>query len=162
MLLQPAAAHSSAATTRDTCRPSTVISPAQPYRPSLNDAYGTCQPADHPPPPRPSRPLAATTSPYVWPSNPHRPGARGTALPTLPRFPPLEVFVRRPPARAAKLVKGRHPKTFTISEVGSLITPVDRPTKGIGDLRYLLPRRIPARSRPSSKPNAVPKVCQLA
>jgi hypothetical protein len=29
------------------------------------------------------------------------------------RFPPLEVFVRRPPEYVALSVGGRHPKTFT-------------------------------------------------
>jgi len=32
------------------------------------------------------------------------------------RFPPLKVFVRRPPESAAPFVRGRHPKTFTDSE----------------------------------------------
>src|SRR5713226_5647848 len=35
-------------------------------------------------------------------SNPHSSGpARGTIAPSLPRFPPLEVFVRRPPDHGA-------------------------------------------------------------
>jgi hypothetical protein len=34
-----------------------------------------------------------------------------------PRFPPLEVFVRRPPEFAAPSVSGRHPKTFTIADI---------------------------------------------
>src|SRR6266436_1604341 len=47
---------------------------------------------------------------------------RGTQIPIVrdeppssrfPRFPPLEVFRRRPPMRAAPSVSGRHPKTFT-------------------------------------------------
>lgn len=38
-------------------------------------------------------------------------GARGTAR--APEFPPLEVFVRRPPLHVAPFVRGRHPKTFT-------------------------------------------------
>ena len=36
-----------------------------------------------------------------------------------PRFPPLEVFRRRPPAHPAMLSRGRHPKTFT--QTGSRI-----------------------------------------
>ena len=34
-----------------------------------------------------------------------------------PRFPPLEVFRRRPPMRAAPSVSGRHPKTFTGGDI---------------------------------------------
>src|SRR5260370_190323 len=37
--------------------------------------------------------------------------------PPLPRFPPLEVFRRRPPMRAPPSVSGRHPKTFTNSDL---------------------------------------------
>jgi hypothetical protein len=46
---------------------------------------------------------------------------RGTQIPIVrdeppssrfPRFPPLEVFRRRPPVRAAPSVSGRHPKTL--------------------------------------------------
>ena len=48
-------------------------------------------------------------------SNPH--SARGTA-PSLPRFPPLEVFVRRPPKYVAPSSWGRHPKTFTKPDIG--------------------------------------------
>ena len=33
------------------------------------------------------------------------------------RFPPLEVFRRRPPVRAARFVSGRHPKTFTSPDI---------------------------------------------
>jgi hypothetical protein len=42
---------------------------------------------------------------------------RGRRAPTypFPRFPPLEVFRRRPPVLAAPSVSGRHPKTFTLS-----------------------------------------------
>jgi hypothetical protein len=49
---------------------------------------------------------------------------RGTQIPIVrdqppssrfPRFPPLEVFRRRPPMRAAPSVSSRHPKTFTIA-----------------------------------------------
>src|SRR5262249_24304896 len=32
------------------------------------------------------------------------------------RFPPLEVFRRRPPVRAAPSVSGWHPKTFTLAD----------------------------------------------
>jgi hypothetical protein len=58
------------------------------------------------------------------PPNPH--SARGalarghlTASPHPPssRFPPLEVFVRRPPECAASFVSGRHPKTFTKADI---------------------------------------------
>jgi hypothetical protein len=45
----------------------------------------------------------------------------GPAPPThpFPRFPPLEVFERRPsaPEFAAPCVIGRHPKTFTTSDM---------------------------------------------
>ena len=56
------------------------------------------------------------------PSPPRRsqiPIARAPAAPlcpSLPRFPPLEVFGRRPPVRASRHVSGRHPKTFTQAE----------------------------------------------
>jgi hypothetical protein len=33
--------------------------------------------------------------------------------PNIPQFPPLEVFVRRPPRPAVTPTCGRHPKTFT-------------------------------------------------
>jgi hypothetical protein len=55
-------------------------------------------------------------------SNPH--SARGALAalpyPPNPRFPPLEVFVRRPPECAARFVSGRHPKTFTKTDVATL------------------------------------------
>ena len=35
----------------------------------------------------------------------------------VPRFPPLEVFRRRPPQGAAPSVNGRHPKTFTLGDI---------------------------------------------
>src|SRR5215510_16152079 len=40
------------------------------------------------------------------------------APPHLPssRFPPLEVFVRRPPVCATPSARGRHPKTFTAAD----------------------------------------------
>ena len=38
------------------------------------------------------------------------------ASPHLPRFPPLEVCVRRPPVCAAPPSWGRHPKTFTTAD----------------------------------------------
>src|SRR5262245_45766491 len=43
------------------------------------------------------------------------------APPHLPssRFPPLEVFVRRPPVCATPSARGRHPKTFTLSDIAS-------------------------------------------
>ncbi len=62
--------------------------------------------------------VARTPPRYPLRSNPH--SARGVlaAPPHRPisRFPPLEVFVRRPPECAAPFVSGRHPKTFTFSE----------------------------------------------
>src|SRR5262249_48998930 len=51
---------------------------------------------------------------------------RGTQIPIVrdeppssrfPRFPPLEVFRRRPPVRAAPSVSGWHPKTFTKADL---------------------------------------------
>jgi hypothetical protein len=42
--------------------------------------------------------------------------ARRTSTYPFPRFPPLEVFVRRPPESAAPFARGRHPKTFTLDE----------------------------------------------
>jgi hypothetical protein len=51
---------------------------------------------------------------------------RGTQIPIapdelpsspFPRFPPLEVFRRRPPMRVAASISGRHPKTFTIGDL---------------------------------------------
>ena len=44
------------------------------------------------------------------------------APPHLPssRFPPLEVFVRRPPVCATPSARGRHPKTFTEANIEGL------------------------------------------
>src|SRR5262249_50719018 len=45
---------------------------------------------------------------------------RGDQIPigfSIPRFPPLEVFRRRPPEYRAITVSGRHPKTFTKAAV---------------------------------------------
>src|SRR5215831_18324343 len=51
------------------------------------------------------RQLAFTQAHRPRRSNPHRF--------SIPRFPPLEVFRRRPPEYRAITVSGRHPKTFT-------------------------------------------------
>src|ERR671910_532930 len=48
------------------------------------------------------------------------PIARGTAYAPSSRFPPLEVFVRRPPEYAARHACGRHPKTFTRGDIDRL------------------------------------------
>ena len=47
------------------------------------------------------------------------------ALPTcpFPRFPPLEVFGRRPQLFAAPTMVGRHPKTFTLADIKRALTP---------------------------------------
>src|SRR5262252_7871904 len=46
------------------------------------------------------------------------PIARCTAdVPPPSRFPPLEVFGRRPPVHAAPSASGRHPKTFTEADI---------------------------------------------
>src|SRR5215216_964240 len=50
-------------------------------------------------------PLAHAAPPYVPPS----------------RFPPLEVFVRRPPECAPMFVSGRHPKTFTRADIRPML-----------------------------------------
>jgi hypothetical protein len=52
-------------------------------------------------------------------SNPHS-QRRATHVP-LPRFPPLEVCVRRPPVPAAPPSWGRHPQTFTKAEVAATL-----------------------------------------
>src|ERR1700674_5243320 len=59
--------------------------------------------------------LATPQTPRPWPSNPH--SARGTAAHPPSRFPPLEVFRRRPPERLARLACARHPKTFTLGDI---------------------------------------------
>src|SRR5262249_37440264 len=56
------------------------------------------------------RQLAFTQAHRPRRSNPHRF--------SIPRFPPLEVFRRRPPEYRAITVSGRHPKTFTIADLG--------------------------------------------
>src|SRR5262249_15705820 len=55
------------------------------------------------------RQLAFTQAHRPRRSNPHRF--------SIPRFPPLEVFRRRPPEYRAITVSGRHPKTFTKVDV---------------------------------------------
>jgi hypothetical protein len=57
--------------------------------------------------------------PHPRRSNPHS-TSRDTHVP-LPRFPPLEVCVRRPPVHAAPPSWGRHPQTFTKPELTELI-----------------------------------------
>src|SRR5262249_40438956 len=54
------------------------------------------------------RQLAFTQAHRPRRSNPHRF--------SIPRFPPLEVFRRRPPEYRAITVSGRHPKTFTTAD----------------------------------------------
>ena len=70
--------------------------------------------------PHPRRPAPRIVSYSITPS------IRGTQIPIVrdqppsshfPRFPPLEVFRRRPPMRAAPSVSSRHPKTFTHSVI---------------------------------------------
>src|SRR6202521_5507196 len=61
--------------------------------------------------------LATPQTPRPWPSNPH--SARGTAAHPPSRFPPLEVFRRRPPERLARLACARHPKTFTLGDIAA-------------------------------------------
>src|SRR6202790_1107928 len=51
---------------------------------------------------------------HSQPPSPHS-VSRATS-PHLPRFPPLEVCVRRPCARRSTFM-GRHPQTFTLAEV---------------------------------------------
>src|SRR5262249_1477580 len=60
---------------------------------------------------------------------------RGTQIPIVrdeppssrfPRFPPLEVFRRRPAVRAAPSVSGRYPKTFTLADSRSIFLLPDR------------------------------------
>jgi hypothetical protein len=47
-------------------------------------------------------------------------GRWGSALTHHPRFPHLEVFLRRPPARAEPFGRGRHPKIFTGTDLPQL------------------------------------------
>src|SRR5713226_8197241 len=59
--------------------------------------------------------------PQLRRSNPH--SARGTTACQFPRFPPLEVFVRRPPARVAPLSwagirKPSHNRTHALQQQG--------------------------------------------
>src|SRR5262249_15761647 len=71
---------------------------------------------------------AATRSRPAWPSDnalrqlaftqAHRPRRSNPHRFSIPRFPPLEVFRRRPPEYRAITVSGRHPKTFTASDPG--------------------------------------------
>src|ERR1700732_5288472 len=61
-------------------------------------------------------PLATTPTPCRRRSNPHS-ARRTVPLPTA-RFPPLEVFRRRPPECVASFASGRHPKTFTDADIG--------------------------------------------
>ena len=63
-------------------------------------------------------------------SNPH--SARRTASLHLPRFPPLEVFGRRPPVPVTPFVSGRHPKTFTFASI--LPCPLSRPLSTTPDI----------------------------
>ena len=51
--------------------------------------------------------------------NPHSSRLSRPSL-TTPRFPPLEVFERRPPSPVKPSCRGRHPKTFTGAALGSL------------------------------------------
>jgi hypothetical protein len=62
--------------------------------------------------------LAAAQPPHPRRLNPHSQPPRVHTFP-FPRFPPLEVFRRRPPEPVAPSASGRHPKTFTITEVAS-------------------------------------------
>ena len=45
------------------------------------------------------------------------------------RFPPLEVFRRRPPAHPATLSRGRHPKTFTVPDSCSAVRTIRSPRR---------------------------------
>jgi hypothetical protein len=60
-------------------------------------------------------PLATTPTPRRRRSNPH--SARRTVPPPTARFPPLEVFRRRPLESVASFASGRHPKTFTTADI---------------------------------------------
>src|SRR5919106_2236898 len=57
----------------------------------------------------------STQTPHSRRPNPH--SARRTPQFPPPRFPPLKVFVRRPPVCVTPFVRGRHPKTFTTSDI---------------------------------------------
>jgi hypothetical protein len=59
--------------------------------------------------------LNSNHTPHPRQSNPHS-QRRATHVP-LPRFPPWEVCVRRPPACAAPPSWGRHPQTFTSTDI---------------------------------------------
>src|ERR1019366_3834413 len=62
-------------------------------------------------------PIGSHRSHHAQKPNRHR--ARRNASVSFPRFPPLEVFERRPQAAeiVATSVTGRHPKTFTYPEI---------------------------------------------
>src|SRR5271169_3244441 len=69
--------------------------------------------------------LAAAQPPHPRPLNPHSQPRRVHTFP-FPRFPPLEVFRRRPPQPVAPSASGRHPKTFTSAEVAALHRSIQR------------------------------------
>ena len=78
------------------------------------------KPADRPRQPhRAPHPIRSTAFPppgaHPRRPNPHSAAAQSHLPP--PRFPPLEVFVRRPTVRLEPFVSGRHPKTFTKPEI---------------------------------------------
>src|SRR5450432_3381333 len=75
-------------------------------------------------------PVASDHTPHPRRSNSH--SARRTTARHLPQFLPLEVFVRRPPDCVARPVSGRHPKTFTrtdLDQLAQLSATLRRPTR---------------------------------
>ena len=86
---------------------------------SSDNLPSSTRPAAHPAAVSPSTGLLERLDsihpPHPRHSNPHSP-SRATHVP-LPRFPPLEVCVRRPPVHAAPPSWGRHPQTFTTAVI---------------------------------------------
>ena len=74
--------------------------------------------------------------------------------PHFPRFPPLEVFVRRPPVRVARHVSGRHPKTFTKLRPPGEFSNNDRFTPGSGHYPARTGRSESCRNRTSKHPGS--------
>jgi hypothetical protein len=74
-----------------------------------------------PPPQTSQTAVARTRPPYPPHSNPHSARPTFAAPPHRPdsRFPPLQVFGRRPPVHVAPSSWGRHPKTSTEPELAN-------------------------------------------